>query len=184
MCSPSMALGAQAAGAASSAVGSIFGAIGQKAGLKAQARMAELNAQMLDEDARYARMRGAQEETSLRLSAAQLKSRQKASMGANNVDMSEGSALNTLVSTDYMTESDAITIQRNTAHEARAIRAGATSKRNEAIMARGEASGISPLMSGVTSLIGGAGQVASSWYSMNKAGAFSKPSLGYDFGGF
>ena len=47
---------------------------------------------------------------------------------------------------------------------------------NRATMDRGTASGISPGLTAFGSLLSNSGQVASSWYSMNKAGAFNQPS--------
>jgi len=173
MCSPTAALGAQAAGVGMSTVASIFEASGMKSGLRAQARIDEINATMKDEDGRRALMSGQKHEQKLRLAAAQLKSKQRVAMGANSVDMTEGSALNTLVSTDYMTEVDANTIQMNALEAAWGHRTQALNYRNDAVMKRGQASAISPAMAGAASLISGAGKVAASWYSLSENGAFS-----------
>jgi len=168
-------LGAQAGAAVAGAVGDVMAASGKRYALKAQARIAELNAQSGDEAARAVRAKGNFEETKSRLAYAQLKSKQRAAMGANNVDLSQGSALEAQVTTDYLSEVDAENIQRSAVYEARGYQTFATGQRMGATMAKAEASGISPFMTGVTSLVTGAGKVATSWYALNKLGAFDKP---------
>lgn len=175
MCSPGLAIvGTQAFSASSGTVGSIFSAMGARAGLKAQARIAELNAKMADKAAQRSIERGQFEEQKLRLARADLKGKQRAAMGANNVIMSEGSALNEQVSTDYLTEIDAQNIQLNALHEAFGYRNQGLGYRMDATMKRGEAKGISPFMAGTASLIAGVGNVASSWYQLNRQGAFTQ----------
>lgn len=180
MCDPTAILVGKGAAAGMGALGSFVSASGEKAGYKTQARIAELNAQAADEDARRARMQGERSEQRLRLAAAQLSSRQRAAMGANNVDMSEGSALNTLLSTDYMAESDAITLRVNTELAASDAKRRATGQRMDAAIARGQAAGTSPFLSGVTSLAAGAEKVADEWGRMKRAGVFAPRALDYD----
>ncbi|API59640.1 hypothetical protein BSL82_10180 [Tardibacter chloracetimidivorans] len=177
----------QGAGAVSSAAGAIFGASSQRTALGLQARFADINAGMAMDDARAVLQRGEFEEQRSRLQTAQLKSSQRATMGANGVDMSEGSPLDRLVSTDYLGEVDANTIRQNAAREAAGYRSRASGYRSDAIMARGARSGISPFLSGATSLLGSAGKIGKEWYALDKEGAFDrKPGskrLGYNFSG-
>lgn len=161
-----------AAGAGSSAVGSYYGAKSQKSNLQFQADIAEVNARIADLGARSEMLRGEREVQSSRLKTAQLKSSQRASLAANGVDLGEGSAVNILSTTDLMGELDADTIAANAVRSAWGYKTQASNARSEAIVGRGTAAGINPAGSAVTSLLGGSGQVASSWYSMNKAGAF------------
>lgn len=171
MCSPQMALGMQAAGAAADTVGAIYSATGQRAALRSQARIADLNARQAEDAARFALDAGSRAESRLRLETAQLKSRQRVALAAGGAALDEGTALHVQTSTDYMGEVDALQINENATREAAAIRMRAAGLRSEAIMARGAAAGISPFMAGATSLLGGAGKVASSWYGMKKTGA-------------
>ena len=161
----------QGAGAASSAVGSIFAAQSQKLGLKLDAYFADLNAQGAAEDARRALEKGQWEEGNSRLLTARLKGSQRASMAANGVDLSTGSALDNLVTTDLMGEVDAQTIRVNAAREAAGYRTQASNARGQGVMARSAASAISPLLAGATSLIDSAGKIGSDWYAMKRSGA-------------
>lgn len=160
MCTPALAIATQAAGAASQTVGSWYSAKSQQSSLALQADLADINAQQ-------ALLSGQRETQRARLATAGLKSRQRAAMAANGVDLGSGSALNVLTSTDLLGEIDANTIESN------AIQA-AWGYRTQASQARSQAKAISPFASAASTLIGGAGQVASSWYSFNKAGAFGQ----------
>lgn len=158
----------QIGGLATSTVGSYFGAQTQKTNLKTQAYLAEVNAKMAELGAQSELMRGEKEVGRLTLQAGHLRSRQRASMAANGIDLGEGNAAEALASTDIMKEIDVNTIQANAVRSAWGYRTQGVDFRNQALMARASASGISPLGSAVGTLLGGAGQVAASWYAMNK----------------
>lgn len=164
----------QAAGAISSAAGSIFSAQSQRLGLNLDAYFADLNADGELDNARRALAAGEAAEQRQRLETAQIKSSQRAAMGANGVDLSTGSALDRQVGTDLMGEIDANTIRANAALEAAGYRTRASNYRSQATMSRAGAKSISPLLSGLTSLVGSASSVASDWYSLKKVGAFAK----------
>lgn len=168
------ALALQGAGAAASSVGSYFAAQSQKNALNAQADTADINARMAESTAQSALYQGQSQEISARLKTAQLKSSQRASMAANGIDLGSDTATNILTSTDTMGDIDANTIAANAVRLAFGYRTQATNFQNDALMRRANASGISPMASATSTLLTGAGQVASSWYSMNKAGMFDK----------
>lgn len=147
-------------GGIGAAAGSIFAAQSDKIGLNLAARIAEINAESARDNGREALRQGGEQETRLRLSTAQLKSRQIATMAANGVRLDDGSALTTLTSTDYMGEADAATIRQNAAREAAGYRMQAVGYSNEALTKRAQASAISPFLSGLTSLMGSASKVA------------------------
>jgi hypothetical protein len=173
MCDPgSLMLASQGASAAGGALSSVFAASSAKRAYRTRAFFNELNADEARGDARASIRRGEFLEQKSRLDTAQLKGRQVAAMGANGVDMTEGSPLARLVSTDYMGETDAITIRQNSTREAASSRARASGYSGQAIMDRASASNINPLLSGVTSLLGSASKVGSDWYMMGKMGAF------------
>lgn len=168
----------QIGGAASSAVGSYYGAKSQASTLNFQAGMADTNARMSETAAQGALMRGQRESGALTLKAGQLKGRQRAAMAANGIDLGEGNAAEIQASTDVMKEIDANTIESNAVMEAWGYRTQGVNASNEALMARATAGSISPFGSAAGSLLGSAGSVASSWYSMNKAGALDGTPFG------
>lgn len=158
-------------GALNSAIGSYYASRSQASTLKFQAQMAEINARLSESAAQNAMYRGQRESGALTLKAGQLKGRQRAAMAANGVALGEGSAAEIMASTDTMKEMDANTLASNAVLEAWGYRTQGMNATNEALMARATAGGISPFGSAAGSLLGSAGQVASSWYSLNKTGA-------------
>lgn len=160
------------AGAASGAIGAFYSAKTQKSSLNAQANIAEQNARIAELGAQIELMRGQREEQSSRLRTAQLKSAQRTALAANGVDLGEGSALDVLTATDVFGEIDANTIAANAIRSAWGYRTQSTNLQSEALMKRATAKGVSPGMSAFSSLLGGASQVAGTWYGLNKAGAF------------
>lgn len=175
MCNPGAAsLGAQAFGVGMSTVGAIFGASMQKSALKSQARIDEINARIMDGNARAEIQRGTFLESVAKMKGSQLKSSQTARFAHNGVDIAGSpSAQAVITGTDVVTEVDANNIRANALQAAWGQRFKAGDFRRRAASARASAAGISPFLAGATSLIEGAGQVASSWYSLSKAGGLS-----------
>lgn len=199
-------LGSQALGMATSAVGSYYGAKteantiaanarsqtialeGQERLSKANARIAEVNARISEMSAESALQQGNHQIAQVTLRAGQLKGRQRASIAANGVDLSVGSAREIQVATDMMRETDKYTAKLNAMQAAFGYRVQAMNQRTQGQMTRAEgagygaqaagivqgAPGVSPGLAATTSLIGGATQVASSWYSMQQSGMFTQ----------
>jgi hypothetical protein len=159
-------------GAVNNTFGSYFSAKNSKAALGYQAEIAETNAQIAELGARSELRKGQREEQRVRLNTAQLKSRQRTSLAANGIDLGSQSAVNILTTTDVMGEIDANTVAANAVRSAWGYRTQGTNFQNEARMKRATASTINPVGSAATTLLGESGRVASSWYSLNKAGAF------------
>lgn len=174
MCNPTAMLGAQSFGVGMSTVGSIFAASGEKSRLRSQARIAEINAKIMDSNARNTIRVGTIEESRVKLATAQAKSQQRTQIASSGVDLGSNTALARLTGTDVIGEVDAATVRSNALRAAWGQRIDAGNLRRQATSLRASASSISPALAGFTSLINGAGQVASSWYSMNKEGAFDK----------
>jgi hypothetical protein len=175
MCSPGLAiLGAQSFGAVTSTVGAIFGASSQKSGYKYAATMADINARISEGNARNMIHAGIVEESRIKLAGSQAKGAQIARIASSGVDLTSTTAQARLAGTDLITEVDANTMRANALRAAWGQRIEAGNERAKANSARASAASISPVMAGLTSLIAGAGQVASSWYSLNKEGAFAK----------
>lgn len=171
-------LAGQVGGGIASAAGSYFSASAQKASLKAQAAIADTNARIAELGAQSAIRQGQQQVAALTLQAGQLKSRQRASMAANGIDLGEGNAAEIQATTDIMKEIDASTLTANAMRSAWGYRTQGVNMQNEALMQRATAGAINPFGSAATSLLGSAGSVASSWYAMNKAGVFDKKAGG------
>lgn len=168
----------QVGGMATSAIGSYFGAKTQQINLKGQAALADTNARIAELGAQSTLMQGHQQVGALTLKAGQLKSRQRASMAANGLDLGVGSAAEVLASTDLMKEIDKNTIEANAVRSAWGYRTNAVNFENEALAKRATAGAISPFGAATGSLLGDAGRVAQSWYAFNKQGAFDAPSNG------
>ena len=162
----------QIGGAATSAVGSYFSAATQKENLRAQAAMAEVNARIAEMGAQSALRSGQYEVGRLTLQAGQLKGRQRAALAGSGVVMGEGSAREVQASTDVMKDIDKNALLANAVSQAWGHRMHGVNYQNEAIYARANAKGINPLMQAGTSLLGGASQVAASWYQMKQAEAW------------
>lgn len=160
------------AGVASGTIGSYWSARSQKIALDGQAGLADTNARISELGAQQELIKGQQEVANLTLRAGQLKGSQRTALAANGVDLGVGNAAEIQASTDVMKEIDKDTITANAVRSAWGYRTQGMNYQNEATVKRGTADGISPGMSAVGSFLGSAGSVASSWYTMNKAGAF------------
>lgn len=168
-------LGAQAFGVGMSTVGSIFGALMQKDMLKSQARLADINAEISESNARNITRAGTIEESRVKLAGSQAKATQRAQIAGSGIDIAgSNTALARLTGTDLITEVDAQTVRSNALRAAWGQRFEAGNERRRGNALRASASSISPMLVGATSLVEGASQVASSWYSLNKEGAFGK----------
>ena len=165
-------LGLQAAGALTGAIGSYYSAKSQKINLQGQAALADVNARIAELGAQSALDQGQRQVGALTMQAGQLKSRQRAALAANGVDLGEGNAAEIQASTDIMKEIDKNTLEANSVRTAWGYRTQGMNYQNEAAMQRATASSISPGMAVASSLLTSAGQVASSWYSFKNAGAF------------
>lgn len=168
-------MGAQAFGVGMSSVGAIFGALMQKDMLRSQARLAEINANIRQNDARNITRAGTIEESRVKLAGSQAKATQRAQITSSGIDIAgSNTALARLTGTDLVTEVDAQTVRSNALRAAWGQRFEAGDYTRKATALRASASSISPMLVGATSLIEGAGSVASSWYSLSREGAFGK----------
>lgn len=176
--SATQALLLQGAGAATSAIGSYWSAKNTKITLEGQAALADVNARISELGAEQELIKGQQQVGQLTMQAGRVKSAQRVALSANGVDLGEGNAAEIQASTDIMKEIDKNTVEANAVRSAWGYRTQGMNYQNEATVKRGSAGGLSPGMSAFGSLLGSSGQVATSWYTMNKAGAFNTPSNG------
>jgi hypothetical protein len=164
------ALATQIAGLGVGTFGAILSGIDQRSSLRSQAAMAALNAEQYEKAAQAQLNAGNVQASQVSARAGQIKSSQRASMAANGIDVGQGSAAEVQASTDIQKEIDMNQIQSNAIAHAFGYRIHETDFQNEAIMKKGQADGVSPVANGLTTLIGGAGGVAKSWYQMDKNG--------------
>ncbi|MDM0072078.1 hypothetical protein [Variovorax sp. J31P207] len=154
-------------GAGMSATSAYSQAKSQQAALQAQAQVADNNATIATWQGEDAVTRGEWAAGQAMQKGAQVKSSQRAAMAANGVDLSVGSAQEVLNSTDYITATDAATLENNALREAWGYRMQARQYTDSAKAARGGASQISPWLSAGSSLLTSATNVASRWYQGN-----------------
>jgi hypothetical protein len=183
MCNPTAIMGMQAAGAGMSAIGAYGSAKSQKSALGFQAEMADLNAALAERRAQIALEQGAFQAAEIERGGARIKGAQRASMGAGNVALNEGSALAVVAGTDLVTAEDARQARINAVRAAFGHRTDATNMKNEGNAARANAKGINPWGAAATSLLGSATSMASSYYGMKGEGAFSGSGSGKAPGG-
>jgi hypothetical protein len=132
--------------------------------------MNNINADSMRDASRGAIQQGTQQESAMKLQVGELKGQQIASMGASGVDMSTGSAQRTLNTTDYMGAVDEKTIRMNAQMRANGFNTEATSFANQAVIQKGEANAINPMLMGVSSLATSAGRVAGDWSMLRMMG--------------
>jgi hypothetical protein len=181
-----VAMVSQIGGAAAGGIGAFFGSGTQKENLRGAAAVSEANARIADTNARIAELgaqsvldQGQTQAGTLTMRAGQLKSSQRVALAANGVDVGTGSAADVQATTDLMKEVDTNTLTANAVRTAWGYRTQginaqtqAMNLRNDALSKRAMGSGISPLGATTTSLLGSAGNVASSWYQFKKDGVF------------
>jgi hypothetical protein len=138
-----------------------------------QAQTQQNNATIANWDASDAILQGQQKAQQSMQNTGSLTSTQRATMAANGLDLTQGSTANILASTKYQGELDANTIQANAARQAWGYANQAASDASNAQILSSSANRLSGSRSGFNTLLGGAGNVASSWYGLSKQGAFN-----------
>ncbi len=139
---------------------------------KYENQVAKYNARVKDNEATLVRTKGVEEENAARQRTAQLLSKQRAQLGAANVELTSGSPLDLQEDTVLLGEVDALRIKSNFQRGAESLeqQAELTLAGGEAVEAAGEfAFGSSLLSAGGTA-------VASKWYTSDSAALGSGPS--------
>lgn len=151
------------------AIGSYWSAKSAKSQVESQARLSDINARIAELGAQQELIAGNREVGSISMQAGQLKSRQRVALSANGVDLGEGTAAELQASTDLMKEIDINTATSNAVRSAWGYRTQAVNAQNDALAKRATASGIKPGQAAFSSLLVGAGSVASAWYRLGKS---------------
>lgn len=156
----------QVAGALTSALGSFLSARAERDALKAQARSAQLQSQSLQELGAFVDY-AAQFAKSERMRQAEaMKSRQRVAYAASGIAVDSASAAEVQASEDLFATIDKMTIDYNAAMERQQLRQQANRFATEAGFLRAARAGISPGARTLSSLVGGATEVASTWYRL------------------
>ncbi len=146
---------------------------------ESQAQVADNNAQLAEWQAQDALRRSEVAASDQAVATGNLKSRQKAALGASGTDVTTGTANDILTGTDLVGQAQVDTIRDNAMRDAWGYRTQGTSysdtaaaRRSDAALygydaqrLRSGASNINPNKAALVSLIGSAGNVASSWYA-------------------
>lgn len=168
-----------AGGAAIQALGAYYSAKAAKSQLRSQALSLDFQAYVANQNARAAEreardvFRAAAAETGrITLAAGQQISQEQTGQAARGIQAGVGSAAETLASSRLVLEMDKLAIRSNAVRAANAARTQGQNFRNESLLARTSArnaritaGSIKPLMVAAGSLLGGAGQVAGSYYA-------------------
>ncbi len=136
-----------------------------KAAYNYQAAVNRNNAMISEWNAQDAARRGEGDLIAQQRKTAAIMGTQRATLASRGIDLSEGTSLNILSDTAYLGEQDALTVKDNTAKNVWAAKVQANNDLSNAELLKMRADNENPLMAGATSLLTGAGKVASSWYS-------------------
>lgn len=168
------------AGVVASTLGSYKKSSSDAAAYEYQSKIAANNAMLAEWQESDARRRGDTTQNIVRQRGAQMKGTQQASMAARGLDLGEGSPLNILTDTDFMTARDVATVQDNTNKEVYALQIQAANYTSNSQMLQMRANTESPWMAAGGTLLTGATSVASGWYSRNRMPTY--PSQGDGLG--
>lgn len=134
-----------------------------------QSDVNEYNARVAENEAQETRNVGVEEENAQRRKTAELLSKQRAQLGASNVDLGSGSALQLQEDTVTLGEADALRIRSNYENQAKSLEssAGLTSGKADAAKTAGASGAFSSLLGGAA----GAAKsgVADKWFTQDSA---------------
>ena len=178
-----LGLGMQAGAAVGSAVSSYYSvkamqyrARSQALALDFQRQMSHVVARQAEKNAQRSLMAGQQAAGRAGLKYGQIKGSMRVKQAASGVQAGVGSAGEIAASIEYAKEADQLVITRNAVQEANAHRTGKVNALNRGRMAgasavglRAGADALNPGLAGVSSLVGGGGRVASSWYQYKQS---------------
>lgn len=145
-----ISLGLSAAGTGISALGAYSQAQTNKA-------MAEANAKNAEVQAQDALRRGEKDAQEVQRRAAAYKSAQRTALAKSGLDLTYGTAADLQDQTDFFGQADADTARSNARREAWARQSQSANFQMEALASR-------PWLAGGSTLLAGAGNVASKWY--------------------
>jgi hypothetical protein len=179
MCVPVAALAigslvATAVGGAASAYGAIETGKAQAASYTYQSQLARQNAQVAAGNAASAQIAGDKAQTTQQQRVAQIAGRQRADMGANNIDLTSGSAASVQQDTQTLGQADVENIRSSYYDRIRGDVAQQNSFTGQSQMDLASASNAKTAgyMGAATSLLGTASSVGSKWSGYQQQGVF------------
>jgi hypothetical protein len=165
----------QAIGAFYSVKASQYQAKSQALSLEFQQQLSFINARAAERDAQQSLLAGQREAGRVGLQFRQLAGAVRARQAAAGIQAGVGSAGEIATSIELAKQTDQLAITRNSVRQASAARTGRVNALTRAAMAgisaanlRTTAGSLDPGLSGLTTLVGGAGQVASYWDRYNR----------------
>lgn len=160
-------------GAGAKAYGAYNASSAQRSSLDYQASVAANNAQLATDKASIAVDNGQAAVQAQDLKTAQTFGMQRAALGANGVDLGQGSANDVLASTKLMGERDADQLQTNALREAWGYKTQAADDTSNAAALKSMGRSVDPSEAALTSMLGSAGQVSTAWktYKQSTDGA-------------
>jgi hypothetical protein len=158
-------IGASAAGAGIGAIGSLFQGSAQSNMYKYQAGVAQVNATVAKQDAQYATQAGEVEAQNSGMRTRAEVGSTRAGMAAGNVDITSGSGARVIASETEIGQQNEATIRANAAKRAYGfdVKAAADTAQAGAYDVAASTSQTSGVLGAVSSVIGGAGNVAAKW---------------------
>lgn len=164
-----------------------IGAARQSAGASAssnfyQAGVAQINARIAAQNADYASIKGEKDAMRYGMQARQRSGEIIAGQSASGLDIGSGSAVDVRKSQDTISQMDMAQIREDAAKVAFNYRQQASQFTNDAMMSMraGRSSQAAGNINALSSLVGGAGSVASKWLEAKKMGVFSL--MNFNFG--
>jgi hypothetical protein len=166
-----VSIGTGVAGAAVSAGGGLFQGQAQSNMYKYQAGVAQVNSTLATQDANYARSVGGVEEVNAGLKGRAQFGGTRAGIAAGNVDTTTGSGANVLKSETEITQQNEATIAANSAKRAYGfdVKAAQDTAQVGAYDVSASTSETAGDINAISSVIGGAGSVASKWYQYGQS---------------
>jgi hypothetical protein len=134
-----------------------------------QKDVADYNARVAENEAEETRRAGVEAENAHRRKVAQLISKQRAQLGASNIDLSTGSAFQLQEDAKILGEADALRIRQNFGNTASALDTSSvlTESRGEFAESAGRAAATGTLLQGASSALGTG--VADKWFTADSA---------------
>lgn len=163
-----MGVGASITGTILQAGGAFTQASGQRSALDYESSVAKTNAKVAQWQASQALNNGQIAEENQGLKTAALMGSQRVALASGGVDLGSGNANDILTTTKFMGNRDALQIHDNAMLQAWGYKTQSQYYSDNAQHLSNMADGINPWLSGGTSLLTGATNVASNWEKLSK----------------
>lgn len=155
-------------GSLTTGIGTYASAASARSSALFSADMSDFNARQFEQSAQDIMHASHIAQGQVAMKAGKVRSSQLAQQGARGIAIGVGSAAEEVATTDLMKEIDMMQIDANAVRQASTARMRAVGETNRALLSRASARGSSPFLAGFSSFLGGASQVASSWYRRNR----------------